>query len=113
MRARRREGGVPGGASGREAPNVEAEGRARTERTENMDPMSVTLDVSRLSGWLNADAPCRVERGSKEGGAACGQGDGRVGWGALWRKWQGGPTAVWRLRAGHARSARKTFPSCL
>eukprot|EP00964_Phaeocystis_antarctica_P127396 scaffold91077_cov47-Phaeocystis_antarctica.AAC.1 len=24
--------------------------------------MSVTLDVSRLSGWLNADALCRVER---------------------------------------------------
>eukprot|EP00964_Phaeocystis_antarctica_P011495 scaffold6358_cov55-Phaeocystis_antarctica.AAC.2 len=27
-----------------------------------MAPMSVTLDVSKLSGWLNADAPCRVER---------------------------------------------------
>ena len=24
--------------------------------------MSVTPDVSRLSGWLNADAPCQVER---------------------------------------------------
>ena len=23
--------------------------------------MSVTLDVSKLSGWLNADATCRVE----------------------------------------------------
>ena len=31
-------------------------------RTWNMAPMSVTLDVSKLSGWLNADAPCRVER---------------------------------------------------
>ena len=28
----------------------------------NMYPMSVTLDVSRLSGWLNADAPYRVNR---------------------------------------------------
>ena len=26
-----------------------------------MKCMSVTLDVSKLSGWLNADAPCRVE----------------------------------------------------
>ena len=24
--------------------------------------MFVTLDVLKLSGWLNADAPCRVER---------------------------------------------------
>ena len=26
-----------------------------------MPLMVVTLDVSKLSGWLNADAPCRVE----------------------------------------------------
>ena len=37
-------------------------GRARAERTWNMDCMFVTLDVSKLSGWLNDDAPCRVER---------------------------------------------------
>ena len=49
-----------------EGPTVQAEGRARTERTENMESMSVTLDVSRLSGWLNALAYCRVE-GSTEG----------------------------------------------
>ena len=36
--------------------------RARAERTANMDCMVVTLDVSKLSGWLNADADCRVER---------------------------------------------------
>ena len=36
--------------------------RARAERTWNMYCMFVTLDVSRLSGWLNADAVCRVER---------------------------------------------------
>ena len=34
---------------------MEAESRARAERTINMRAMSVTLDVSRLSGWLNAD----------------------------------------------------------
>ena len=44
--------------------------RARAERTENMLPMSVTLDVSKLSGWLNAVADCRVER------RACGAGRG-------------------------------------
>ena len=37
-------------------------GRARAERTRNMPYMVVTLDVSKLSGWLNADAVCRAER---------------------------------------------------
>ena len=32
------------------------------QRTSNMPLMFVTLEVSKLSGWLNADAPCRVER---------------------------------------------------
>ena len=36
--------------------------RARAERTPNICFMSVTLDVSKLSGWLNADAYFRVER---------------------------------------------------
>ena len=40
-------------------------GRARAERTANMDCMSATLDVSRLSGWLNALAYCQV--GKEEG----------------------------------------------
>ena len=42
--------------------------RARAERTKNMEPMFVTLDVSKLSGWLNADASCRVERGACDAG---------------------------------------------
>ena len=50
-----------------EAPTVEDEGRARAERTSNMLYMSVTLDVSKLSGWLNADAYCRVKREAQEG----------------------------------------------
>ena len=33
------------------------------ERTQNIQRMSVTLDVSKLSGWLNADAPCRESKG--------------------------------------------------
>ena len=36
--------------------------RARAERTRNIWCMFVTLDVSKLSGWLNAFASCRVER---------------------------------------------------
>eukprot|EP00964_Phaeocystis_antarctica_P109099 scaffold73594_cov55-Phaeocystis_antarctica.AAC.2 len=28
-----------------------------------MTPMPVTLEVSKLSGWLNADAPCRESKG--------------------------------------------------
>ena len=79
-----------GGASSREAPTVEAEGRARAERTANTKRMSLTLDVLRLSGWLNADASCRVER-ERIGGATCGQGGGRVRRGGWWRKQQGGP----------------------
>ena len=41
------------------------------ERTKNMRYMFVTLEVSRLSGWLNADASCResIRR-------ACGAGRG-------------------------------------
>ena len=41
----------------------EARGQGpRAERTENMLVKLVTLDVSKFSGWLNANAYCRVER---------------------------------------------------
>ena len=46
------------------------EGRARAERTLNMDIMFVTLDVSKLSGWLNATALCQAEREASEEGDA-------------------------------------------
>jgi len=43
--------------------------RARAERTANMWSMVVTLEVSKLSGWLNAYACCRVEgRGTCDAG---------------------------------------------
>ena len=45
-----------------------------------MDPMSVTLDVSRLNGWLNAEAHCRVERESVGGGEHVGKQVGGWGW---------------------------------
>ena len=36
--------------------------RARAKCTKNMTRMFVTREVSKLSGWLNADADCRAER---------------------------------------------------
>ena len=33
------------------------------ERTKNIRFMLVTLEVSKLSGWLNADAYCREPKG--------------------------------------------------
>ena len=44
-----------------------------------MPLMAVTLEVSRLSGWLNADACCRVKRGACDAG----RGAGRRACGAL------------------------------
>ena len=84
---------------------MEAEGRARAERTRNMYRMSVTLDVSKLSGWLNADALCRVGREAYEEGR-------HAGWKGVGRRRRRMQRAerprLWRLRVGHARSAPKT-----
>ena len=38
------------------------------ERTANMAYMFVTLNVSTLSGWLNATAFCQVERRTCDAG---------------------------------------------
>ena len=53
-----------------EGPTVEVAGRARAERTLNMDCMAMTLEMSKFGGWLNAVVDCRVERGSIGRGAA-------------------------------------------
>ena len=37
-------------------------GRARAERTRNGSYAVLTLDLSKLSAWLNADDHCRVDR---------------------------------------------------
>jgi hypothetical protein len=59
--------------------------------------MSVTLEVSKLSGWLNTDARCRVE------GRACDAG----GRGASWEA--GGPGVVTAHKRGmHGEKARLT-----
>eukprot|EP00964_Phaeocystis_antarctica_P028339 scaffold15977_cov53-Phaeocystis_antarctica.AAC.2 len=38
----------------------------------------MTLDVSKLSGWLNADAPCRVEKRAYDAGRGVRAGGGRT-----------------------------------
>ena len=48
------------------------------ERTKNMPLMSVTLDVLKLSGWLNA-VRCRVKRRGVRCRARCGPGAGGRG----------------------------------
>ena len=49
------------------APTVNAGGIGHT-RTESMRNMVVTLEASKLSGWLNTDAYCRVERRAYDAG---------------------------------------------
>ena len=59
MRAGRREGMKKAAAvqaACRNAPTVEVAVRAREKRTSNIQNMLVTLDVSKLSGWLKAFA---------------------------------------------------------
>ena len=53
---------------------------AREKRTSNMYAMFVTLEVLRLSGWLNADALCQDQgkhwkRGDMRAGVAGGRGE--------------------------------------
>ena len=87
--------------------------RARAERTRNISLMVVTPEVSKLSGWLKADAACRVEGRACEGRACRVEGGGRCEPGGR-RAWGGGGTQeactwMWpdsRLEGqGHARSA--------
>ena len=56
-----------------EGPTQGWGGRARAERTQNMLFMSVTLDVSKLSGWLNAFVSCRDERRACDVGKGTGR----------------------------------------
>ena len=72
-----------------EGPNQCLGLRARAERTKNILNMVVTLEVLKLSGWLNADASCRVER------RACDAGGERGG-----SREAGGPVVWWRHTGG-------------
>ena len=74
--------------------------RARAERTLNMPYMIVTLDVSKLSGWLNLCACCGVER------RACnvGRGAAREAGGRWVATTQAACTRMARLKDGEARA---------
>eukprot|EP00964_Phaeocystis_antarctica_P079950 scaffold49868_cov57-Phaeocystis_antarctica.AAC.3 len=100
-------GAVAAQAACREDPTVEVAGRARAERTSNILYMTATLDVSKLSGWLNAAARCRAQREASVGrGATCGAGKLESAWGRRGRREQcAGGTQLWRI-AGRARAER-------
>jgi len=85
-------GGTTRGMHGEKA-RLKAWGpRARAERTRNIQNMVMTLEVSKLSGWLKALAYCRVEKG---GHAMRGRrGASREA---------GGPVGWWRHDKRHAR----------
>ena len=98
-----------GGASGMlgEGPTQGLWGQGTREaRTPNMLRMSVTLEVSKLSGWLNALACCRVEgRGTCDAGEArAGRREG-VGRRRRKRHARGGPTQGLEARARAERTS--------
>ena len=80
--------------------------RARAERTWNIWFMSVTLEVSKLSGWLKACASCRVEgRGMRCGARLrAGRWEG-VGRRRRKRHARGGPTQGLEARARAERTS--------
>ena len=85
--------------------------RARVLRTLNMPYMVMTLDVSKLSGWLNADARYRVARrhvGATRAAGWCEDAQGRCGGASSVHGGTG--WALWARRAGAG--APKTFDSC-
>ena len=90
----------------REGPIQGVRVRARAERTQNMHSMVVTLEVSKLSGWLNADAPCRVKGRGMRCGARCGPGSGRACGAAAAQAASTGKARLKAWRPGHARGER-------
>ena len=80
--------------------------RRRRKRTSNMPLMSVTLEVSKLSGWLKAAPPyCRVQKGASGRGRRVwhtetwhrGKGESAAH-AACMRVW-GGPAREWGQKA--------------
>ena len=92
VRAGRRDAGA-GAAAARAACTGKVRLKAwgphgtRGAHDEHVSHMSGTLEVSKLSGWLNADACCRVERmayGVCQCGPRCKLGGGRAWSGEVW-----------------------------
>ena len=101
---------VRGGGEGMHGARLKAwEPRARAERTKNMRNMSVTLEVSKLSGWLKADADCRVEgRACDAGGRGASREAGGPGVVAAHKRHARGWPGSRLGGQGHAQSARGT-----
>jgi len=78
-----------------------------------MRSMVVTLEVSRLSGWLNAVAYCQVERRACDAGGrgASREAGGREAVAAL-AACSGNKSRLKAWGAGHARSVRGTCRPC-
>ena len=94
---------------------------AWAERTQNMADMSVTREISKLSGWLKALAPCRESKGGHtvqagrevrgpRGERRRGGGGGVAGARAACARGRGPElgTGWWK----HGRSAPKTCRTC-
>ena len=95
-----------------ERVRLKAEGaRACAERTWNMPSMSVTLDVSKLSGWLNAVACCRVERRACDVGRGTAQEREGVRWRRRNQHARGGPDSRMGARARAERTANMSLMS--
>ena len=87
----------------REGLAVKAGGaKAFAERTMNMSSMAVTLDVSKLSGWLNTDASCRAERRAYDAERGVGREAGGRG-PAVAREWHARGEGV-AVKTGGARA---------
>ena len=72
---------------------LQIRGRTGVERTQNIWYMFVTLEVSKLSGWLNADASCRESKG---GHTVRGEGAGlEAGATASSVQWRFGAEQAW------------------
>ena len=83
------------------------------EHTWNMLRMFLALDVSKLSGWLNADASCQVERRAYDAGQSAGwEAGGQCGGGGASSVQEQGPTRGVGAQ-GSRRSARGTCCACL
>ena len=100
---RRRRRGIAGQAACRGGLDCRLGAGHGEERTSNMWFMFVTLEVSKLSGWLNADAYCReLKGGHTMRGEGAGQQTGATASSVQWR-------LDCRLGTGHGEeSARRT-----
>ena len=83
------------------------------ERTWNMSFMVVSLEVSRLSGWLKANAPCQVKGRGMRCGARCAPEGGRVYEAVVAQAACTGKARDSRLLGARARAERTVNMNCM